>query len=150
MVVIDNFSKFGRTSFLKIAQTITNSLENVLKFSKRKPKLIEADDGSKSVNRFLTNPSIQNNTGRLSKNTSLGIASGQRFNCSIRDLLRRSVFGKGDANWIDVLPLITEQIFKKIHSSTKLAPIQVFMKKNKAYVPRNVLDKTKKKTKTNR
>ena len=43
--MIDNFSKLGRTVPLgnKNAQTITDSFENFLKFSQRKPVLNKTD-----------------------------------------------------------------------------------------------------------
>ena len=45
LVIIDNFSRYGSTVLLKnkYAQTIKNSFENMLIYSKRKPKLIETD-----------------------------------------------------------------------------------------------------------
>ena len=48
MVVIDNFSKFGRIvpSKNKNARTITNSFENILNSSEKKPNLIENDEGT--------------------------------------------------------------------------------------------------------
>ena len=47
LVVIDNFSNFGRTVLLKnkSAQTIKDSFENILINSKRSPNLIESDCG---------------------------------------------------------------------------------------------------------
>ena len=47
LVVIDKSSEFGWTVALKSenAQTITNSFENILKSSKRKPNLKEIADG---------------------------------------------------------------------------------------------------------
>ena len=49
LVVIDNFSNFGWTVPLKNknAQSITNTFEDNLKSSKRKPDLIERDRGKK-------------------------------------------------------------------------------------------------------
>ena len=46
-VIIDNFSKFGRTIPLKNenAQTTKDSFEKILVISKRKPNLIESDRG---------------------------------------------------------------------------------------------------------
>ena len=59
LVVIDNFSKFGWTVPLKhkSAQTITDEVSNLINKSKRKPNLIETDDGKefvyKTFNYFL-------------------------------------------------------------------------------------------------
>ena len=65
LVVIDNFSKFGWTIPLKIkyAQSITDTFSQIVKSSKRKPKLIETDDGKEYVNKifseFLNNHNIK-------------------------------------------------------------------------------------------
>ena len=68
----------------------------------------------------------------------------QRFNRTIRDLLKKVVFEHGDANWIDILPTITKQYNNRIHSSNKLTLIQASLKKNEGYVYKNFLDKRKK------
>ena len=46
--------------------------------------------------------------------------------------------------WIDVLPTITKQYNNRIHSSTKLTPIQANLKKNEGCVYKNLLDKRNK------
>ena len=58
--------------------------------------------------------------------------------------LKKPVFEKGDGNWIDVLQTRTKQYNRRIHSSTKLTPIQASLKKNEGYVYKNLLDKRKK------
>ena len=52
LVVIDNFSNFGWTVPLKtkFSQTITDEVSNLINKSKRKPNLIETDDGKEFVN----------------------------------------------------------------------------------------------------
>ena len=45
---------------------------------------------------------------------------------------------------IDILPIITKQYNNRIHSSTKLTPIQASLKKNEGYVYKNLLDKRNK------
>ena len=86
----------------------------------------------------------KNNIKIYSRNTSLGAAFGERFNRTIRDLLKRPVFDKGYGNWIDVLPTITKQNNIRKHSSTKLPPNQASLRKNKEYAFKNLLDKRKK------
>ena len=145
LVVIDNFSKFGWTSPLKNknAQTRKDSFENILINSKRKPNLIESDRGKEFYNNILQDFLNKNNINLYSRNTSLGAVFAERFNRTIRDLLKKIVFERGDANWIDVLPTKTKQ-YNRIHSSTKLTPIQASLKKNEGYVYKNLLDKRKK------
>ena len=74
----------------------------------------------------------------------MGSVFAERFNRTIRDLLEKIVFEQGDAKWIDVLPTITKQYNNRIHSLTKLTPIQASLKKNGGFVYNNLLDKRKK------
>ena len=146
LVVIDNFSKFGFTIPLKNknAITIKDSFENILINSKIKPNLIESDRSKEFYNNIFQDFLNKNNIKHYSRNTVLGAVFAERFNRTIRDLLKRPVFEKGDGNWIDILSTITKQHNNRIHSTTKLTPIQASLKKNEGYVYKNLLDKRKK------
>ena len=145
LVIIDNFSKFGWTIPLKNinAQTIKDSFENILINSKRKPSLIESDRGKEFYNNIFQDFLNKNNIKLSSRNSSYGAVFAERFNRTIRDLLKRPVFEKGESNWIDVLPKITKQYNNRVHSSIQLTPIQASLKKNEGYVYKNLLDKRK-------
>ena len=146
LVVIDNFSKYGWTVPLKnkYAQTIKDSFENILISSKRKPNLIESDRGKEFYNNIVQDFLNKNNIKLYSRNSSYGAVFAERFNRTIRDLLKKIVFQHGDANWIDVLPTITKQYNNRVHSSTKLSPKDASLKKNEGLVYKNLLDKRKK------
>ena len=146
LVVIDDFSKFGRTIPLKNknSQSIKNSFENILINSKRSPNLIESDRDKGFYNNIFQDFLNKNDIKLYSRNSSFGSVFAERFNRTIRDLLKKPVFEKGDGNWIDVLQLITKQYNNRIHSSTKLSPIQASLKKNEGFVYKNLLDKRKK------
>ena len=146
LVTIDNFSQFGWTIPLKKknALKIKDSFENILICSKRRPNLIESDRGKEFYNNIFQDFLNKNNIKLYSRNNSLGAVFAERFNRTIRDLLKKIVFERGHANWIDVLPTITKQYNNRIHSSTKLTPIQASLKKNEGYVYKNLLDKRKK------
>ena len=146
LVTIDNFSKFGWTIPLKNknAQTIKNSFENILTNSKRKPNLVESDRGKEFYNNIFQDFLNKNDIKLYSRNSSYGAVFAERFNRTIRDLLKKPVFEKGDGNWIDVLQTVTKQYNNKTHSSTKLTPTQASLKKNEGYVYKNLLDKRKK------
>ena len=81
-----------------------------------------------------------------SRNSSNGAVFAERFNRTIRDLLKKIVFEQGDAKWIDVLPTITKQYKNRKLSSTKLTSIQASLKKNEGFAYRNLLDKRRKRT----
>ena len=146
LVTIDNFSKYGWTIPLKNknAQTIKDSFENILISSKRKPNLIESDRGKEFYNNIFQDFLNKNNIKLYSRNTYLGAVFAERFNRTIRDLLKKIVFENGDANWIDILQTITKQYNNKVHSSTKLSPKDASLKKNEGYVYKKLLDKRKK------
>ena len=146
LVTIDNFSKNGWTIPLKNknAQTIKDSFENFLISSKRKPNLIESDRGKEFYNNIFQDFLNKNDIKLYSRNSSYGAVFAEKFNQTIRDLLKKPVFEKGDGNWIDVLPTITKQYNNKVHSSSKLTPIQASLKENESFVYQNLLDKRKK------
>ena len=132
LVIIDIFSKFGWTLPLKNknAQTIKDSFEKILISSKRKPNLIESDRDKGFYNSIFQDFLNQNDIQLYSRNSSFGSVFAERFNRTIRDLLKKPVFEKGYGNWIDVLQTITKQYNRRIQSSTKLTPIQASLKKN--------------------
>ena len=111
LVVIDNFSKFGWTIPLKNknAQTIKDSFENILLGSKRKPNSIESDRGKEFYINIFQDFLNKNDIKFYSRNSSYGAVFAERFNRTIRDLLKRIVCEQGDSNWIDILATITKQ-----------------------------------------
>ena len=112
--------------------------------SKRKPYLVESDRGKEFYNNIFQDFLNKNNIKLYSRNSSYGAVFAERFNRTIRDLLKKIVFEHGDGNWIDVLPTITKQYNNRIHSSTKLSPKDASLKKNEGLVYKNLLDKRKK------
>ena len=145
LVIIDNFRKFGWTVPIKnkTAQTIKDSFENILISSKRRPNLIETDRGKEFYNNIFQDFLDKNNNKLFSRNSSYGAVFAERFKGTIRDLIKRLVFEQGDAKRIDILPTITKHYKNRIHSSTKLTPIQASLKKNEGYIYKILLDKRK-------
>ena len=118
------------------------TFENILISARRKPNLIESDRGKEFYNNIFQN-FLHNNIKLYSRNSSYGAVFAERFNRTIRDLLKRPVFATGDGNWIDISSTITKQYNNRVHASTKLTPIQASLKKNEGFVYKNLLDKRK-------
>ena len=112
--------------------------------SKRGPNLIESDCGKEFFNNIFQDFLNKNNIKLYSRNSSYGAVFAERFNRTIRDLLKKIVFEKGDGNWIDILATITKQYNNRIHTSTKLSPKDASLEKKEGYVYINLLDKRKK------
>ena len=66
-----------------------------------------------------------------------------RFNRTIRNLLERPISDKSDGNWIKLLSVKTKQHNNRVHTSTKLTPIQASLRKNEGYIYKNSLAKKK-------
>ena len=112
--------------------------------SKRSPNLIETDRGKEFYNNIFQDFLNKKNIKLYSRNSSYGAVFAERFNRTIRDLLKKIVFEQGDAKWIDILPTITEQYNNRIHTSTKLSPKDASLKENEGFVYKNLQDKRKK------
>ena len=54
----------------------------------------------------------------------------ETFNGTTRNLIKKPVFLKGNANWVNTLPSVIKQYNNTIHSSTKITPIQASKKAN--------------------
>ena len=146
LVCVDNFSKYGWTIPLKnkYASTIKDSFEQIITNSKRKRNLIETDDGKEFANKIFESYLTSQNIKRYSRYTSKGAVFAERFNRTIRNLLKKPVFENGDANWVDILDSIINKYNNTIHSSTKMTPIQASKITNQKKVLNNLQDKRKK------
>ena len=142
IIVIDNFSKYLWAIPFKIknSQTITNELSNILTTSKRKPLKIESDRGTEFYNsifqKFLKNKRIHH----YSRYTDKGPSIAERVIRTIRNLLKKPVFEKGNADWLSELPSAIKQYNNTIHHSTKMTPIQASKKSNEKLVYSNLRD----------
>ena len=143
LVVIDNFSKFGWTIPLKnkYAQSITDAFSEIIKSSNGKPNLLETDDGKEYVNKFFNEFLNNNKIKRYSRYTDKGAVFAERFNKTIRNLLKKPVFEKGRADWISELPSVIKKYNNTIHNSIKMTPVQASKKSNEKLVFSNLQDR---------
>ena len=148
LVVIDNFNKFGWTDPIKNnkAQAIKNSFRNILISSRRKPNLVETEQGNEFYDNTFQKFVYIIKIKHCSRNTSMGAVFVKDFNRIIRDLFKRPVFERGDAVWVVVLPILTKQNNTRTHTSTKLTSIQASLKNNEGFFHKKILDKWKRVT----
>ena len=143
LVVIDNFSKFGWTIPLKkkYAQSITDAFSQIIKTSRRKPNLLETDDGKEYVNKIFNEFLNNNKIKRYSRYTDKGAVFAKRFNRTLRNLLKKPVFLTGEASWINELPSVNKKYNNTIHHSIKMTPNQASKKSNEKLVYSNLKDR---------
>ena len=143
LVVVDNFSKFCWTIPLKnkFSQSITDAFSEIIKSSNRKPNLLETDDGKEYVNKIFNEFLNNNKIKRYSRYTDKGAVFAERFNKTVRNLLKKPVFLAGEASWINELPSVVKQYNNTIHHSIKMTPNQASKKSNERKVYSNLKDK---------
>ena len=141
-IVIDNFSKYLWAIPLrnKNSQTITNEFSNIITTSKRKPLKLESDRGREFYNSIFQNFLKSKNIHHYSRYTDKGPSIAERVIKTIRNLLKKPVFEKGNANWLSELPSIIKQYNNTTHHSTKMTPIQASKKSNEKLVYSNLRD----------
>ena len=85
-----------------------------------------------------------NNNKRYSRYTDKGAVFAERFVRTIKDLIRKPRFDKGNADLLSELPPSVKIYNDTIHHSKKLTPIQASKKANEKEVFSNLKDKREK------
>ena len=124
----------------KYSQTITNEFSKILTKSKRKPLKLESDRGSEFYNSVFQNFLKTKNIQHYSRYTDKGPSIAERVIRTVRSLLKKPVFEKGNADWLFELPSVIKQYNNTIHHSIKMTPIQASKKSNEKIVYSNLQD----------
>ena len=124
----------------KYSQTITNEFSNILTTSKRKPLKLESDRGTEFYSSIFQNFLKLKNIHHYSRYTDKGPSIAERVIRTLRNLLKKPVFEKGKASWIDELPSVVKQYNNTIHQSIKLTPNQASKTSNEKLVYLNLKD----------
>ena len=137
-VIIDNFSTFLLCVRLKNSQTITNEFSNILTTSKRSPLKIESDRGAEFYSSIFQNFLKHKNFQHYSRFTDKGPSIAERVIRTLRNSLKKPVFEKGKADWLNELTSVIKTYNNTIHSSTKMTLIQASKKSNEKLVYSNL------------
>ena len=117
----------------KNSQTISNGFSKILTTSKRKPLKLESDRGTEFYNSVFRNFLKDKNIQHYSRFTDEGPSIAERVIRTIRNLLKKPVFEKGNADWISELPSVIKQYNTTIHHSIKKTPNQASKKVKEKY-----------------
>ena len=133
-IIFDIFSKYLWCVPLKNkkSKTITQEISIFVTSSKREPLKIESDKGPESYNgifqNFLKTENFEHYSRYIKKHRT------------IRNLLKKPVFEKGNANWISEFPSVIKQYNNTIHYSIKVTAVQSSKKSNEKVVSNNLKD----------
>ena len=108
LVVIDKFTKIGWTVPLKnkYAKSITDAFSQINKTSRRKPNLLKTDDGKAYVNNIFNEFLNTHKIKRYSRYSDKGAVFTERFNRTVRNLLKKPIFLARNADWANELPSV--------------------------------------------
>ena len=142
-IIIDNFSKYLWAIPLKnkYSQTIRNEFSNNLTTSKRTPLKRESDRGKEWYNSVFQNLLKSKNIQHYSTYTDKGPSIAERVLRTVRNLLKKPVFEKGNADWLSEIPSVIKNYTNTIHSSIKMTPIQASKKSIERKVFSNLQDR---------
>ena len=106
LCVIDVFSKFAWCEPLrdKTATTINKAFKDIMKFSKRKPKLLWTDKGTEFYNKVFDATLKAQDIKIYSTYGEHKSVVVERFNRTMKEWIWKHFSSTSNANWIDFLP----------------------------------------------
>ena len=128
----------------KYAQSVTDAFSQNIKTSRHKPNLLETDDRKEYVNKIFSEFLNNHNIKRYSRNTAVGAVFAERFNRTLRNLLKKPIFLAGNADWLSEVSSVIKQYNNTIHHSIKMTPVQASKKANEKLVYSKLQDKRRK------
>ena len=129
-IIIDNFSKhlLAIPPKNKNSQAITQEFSNILTTSKRSFVKIESDRGKERYKSRFQNLLKIKNMQHYSRFTDKCPSIAERVIRTIRNLLKKPVFEKGNANWISELQSVIKKNNYTIHHSIKMTLLRASTK----------------------
>ena len=141
LTVIDFFSKFSWCYPLetKKSEEIINSSKDIFKRFKRKPSMIQSDEGSEFTNNqtqnFFKNDNIK---WYHTHNRDIKCSICERYNRTILNKIYKNSSLNNNTIWINDLDKLTNEYNNSYHRSIKMKPILASIKSNEDVV-RNIL-----------
>ena len=105
---------------------------------------MKAIRGAEFYNKIFQNFLKTQNIHHYSRYTDKGPSIAERVNKTIRNMLKKPIFLKGNSNWVDELSSITKKYNEIFHHSIKMTPLNASKKINEDEVYFNLSDKRKK------
>ena len=140
LTVIDFFSKFSFCYPLKNKNSneIINSFKDIFKKSKRKPKMIQSDEGSEFTNKQVQKFFNDNNIKWYhTYNRNIKCSICERFNRTILNKIYKNFTLNNNTIWIKDLNKLVKEYNNSYHRTIKMKPIDASKKSNENVVRKN-------------
>ena len=141
LTVIDFFSKYSWCYPLKSkkSEEIINSFKDIFKKSKRKPTMIQSDEGSEFTNN-QTQTFFKNNNIKWyhTFNRDIKCSICERYNRTILNKIYKNFTLNNNTIWINDLDKLVNEYNNSYHRSIKIKPIDASLKSNENIVRNNL------------
>ena len=141
LTVIDFFSKYSWCYPLKTkkSEEIINSFNDIFKKSKRKPKLIQSDEGTEFTNN-VTQTFFKNNNIKWyhTYNRDIKCSICERYNRTILNKIYKNFTLNNNTIWINDLDKLVNEYNNSYHRSIKMKPIDASKKSNENIIRNNL------------
>ena len=141
LTVIDFFSKYSWCYPLKTkkSEEIINSFKDIFKKSKRKPSMIQSDQGSEFTNNQIQNFFKNNNIKWYHTfNRDIKCSICERYNRTILNKIYKNFTLNNNTIWINDLNKLTNEYNNSYHRSIKMKPIDASLKVNENIIRNNL------------
>ena len=115
-------------------------ISNILNKSKRSPLKRKSDRGAEIYDSIFENFLKGKNVQHFSRFTDERPPIAERVIRTIRNLIKKPVFGKGNAGWLSELTSVIKLYNNTIHNSTKMKPNDASTKSNENEAYSNLRD----------
>ena len=141
LTVIDFFSKYSWCYPLKTkkSEEIINSFKDIFKKSKRKPTMIQSDEGTEFTNNQTQTFFKDNNINWYhTYNRDIKCSICERYNRTILNKIYKNFTLNNNTIWINDLDKLVNEYNNSYHRSIKMKPIDASLKVNENIVRNNL------------
>ena len=114
----------------KKSQTISNDFSNILTTSRQSPLKLESDRGKEWYNSIFRNFLKVRSIQHYSRFTDKGLPVVETMIKTVRNLIKKPVFERENADLLSELPSVFKKFKNTIHHSIETTPIQASKKVN--------------------
>ena len=125
--IFDNHTKYAWSIPLKdkSGRSTTNAFKSLIEKARRKPDKIWSDRGKEFYNKTFLNFLKEQNIHIYSTNSDLKAVFVERFNGTLLDLIKKSMYIEGKACWLNHLDAAMEKYNNRVHGTTKMTPFEM-------------------------
>jgi hypothetical protein len=125
LTIIDLFTRYawGIPLKTKTGSEVKQAFESIFR-SNRKPSKLWVDRGKEFYNKTMDSFLKQNNIELYSTNNEGKACVVERLNRTLKQFMWKKFLIQGNQKWVKILPSVLEYYNNKIHSSTRMSPIE--------------------------